>query len=530
MNSTTSCCSPDTSIAERAIKAWVCNIDIELEIEAGNADAVAIIKDLFSCLEKYPESKEIQSRSYYLLNEVQILLGGYLDTRIDVHEQIAVRSLNRWTSHDDIVSGCFQYLAVASEKSGGSAENFFSFDLLRTVCTALEIHKKSKIVHQPGMQIVHHFLLQRIEQLAKLSMNDLKRILRIAIYNIRFYPDDVGIIRVCCAILEILIRVISQDDLTDDIIVLVSETFHRYHDTIEVASSCLVIIGYLASDQRQYNAFCSNSEQLLHVCDCLTSMKNDKEHHKSLLSAVRILSVLLTDEGILPRILSGNYESRKVFISNLQSYLVGTLSDVGDYCDNTTLSPRDHYELLILAGDILRKMQSIIQTSEAAHIASVCGVSVDHVGVRGRTSDGTNPSSKLTKRRPGQLHESHMISSASECDDLDCSSSATLSAQNGHLNVHNSTCSGERSHSKGNSPSAHSSSQEHSPSQDANTIVEVALRSQHQAAVALVSADIMHKLFIDATMKIEVISPNELYECSLLYDVMSRDVMLCDLT
>ena len=514
MNSTTSGCSPGTSITERAIEAWVRNIDIKLEIASGNANGVAILKDLFSCLEEYPESKEIQSRSYYLLNEVQILLGGCLGAGMDEHVDVAVRSLNRWTSQDDIVSGCFQYLLAESEKSSGSAEDFFSLDLLRVVCTALEVHKKSEIVQHPGMQIIHHFL-----QSTKLSMKDLKRILKIVIYNFSFNSDHIGIIRICCKVLEILMRDLSQDDLTDtwdDMIVLVSETFHRYHDTIEVASSCLVIIGYLASDQRQYNAFCSNSEQLLHVCDCLTSMKNDKEHHKSLLSAVRLLSALLTDEGILPHILSGDYESRKVFISNLQSYLVGALSDVGDYCDNTTLSQRDHYELLILAGDILHKMQSIIQTSEAAHISSVCGGSVDHVGVRGCSSDGTSSSSRLTKRRPVHVHEHPMISNTSDCDDLDCPSTAKLSAENGSSNVHNSPSLEVQRNSKVNNSSAHSSDQEHSSSQDANTIVEVALRSQHQAAVALVSADIMHKLFIDATMKIEVIYANELYDCWLV--------------
>ena len=517
MNSTTSGCSPDTSIRERAIEAWVRSIDIKAEIEAGNAIGVAIFKDLFSCLEEFPKSKGIQSRSYYLLNQVQILLGGCFDAGVDEHVEIAVRSLNSWTSHDDIVSGCFQYLAVASEKSGDNAEEFYSLDLLRIVCTALEMHKRSKVVQQPGMHILYRFLLQRTLQSVKLPMKDLKRIIRNIIFDVKFHSNAIGIIQICCKTLEVLIRTTPQNDLADffdDTSVLVSETFYRYQDTIEVASSCLLIIGHMASDQRQYNTFCTDTEQLLHICDCLTSMKNDKDHHKSLLSAVRLLSAILTDEGILPHILSEDYESRKFLISNLQSYLVGALSDVGDYCDSTTLSPNDHYELLILAGDILCKMQSIIQASEAAHISSVCGVNADHVRVRGYSSDGTNASSRLTRMPPGHLHEHPMMSSStSDCDDLDCSSSAstTVSADYSCHTGHNSSCSYEQRSSKVNSPSALSSSQEHlstpehSLNQDANTIVEVALRSQHQAAVALVSADIMHKLFIDATMKIEVI-------------------------
>ena len=172
MNSTTSGCSPDTSIKERAIEAWVRSIDIKAEIEAGNAIGVAIFKDLFSCLEEFPKSKGIQSRSYYLLNQVQILLGGCFDAGVDEHVEIAVSSLNSWTSHDDIVSGCFQYLAVASERTVDNVKEFSTANMLHSVYTALEAHNQSKSVQQPGMRILQKI----VPQSTILSTKDLKRI------------------------------------------------------------------------------------------------------------------------------------------------------------------------------------------------------------------------------------------------------------------------------------------------------------------------------------------------------------------
>ena len=117
--------------------------------------------------------------------------------------------------------------------------------------------------------------------------------------------------------------------------------------------------------------------------------------------------------------------------------------------------------------------------------------------MKGYTCDDGYSSSGLTNSSPLNLHGRSAPKNASNCDDSDCASDAECVSSN---------IDDDRRHFKVNIPVERSLNQgAHSLSDESSAMIDAAQRSQHQAAMALVGADIMHKLFVDATTKIEVI-------------------------
>jgi hypothetical protein len=507
-------CLLDDSVKERVIEQWLWNADITMEVSSGAADLNLIIKSLFSCLEEYPHSKEIQSRSYSLLLEAHTLS----DSSINVYDEgprytgIIESSLRNWTSHADIVSICLKYLAVAPEMLNGHGE------LLEFVFLVINTHCHSTRVQLPGIQILYNLLQHSAMNSAPVSEFIVRKIVGLMIYNLRFQNSDFSISKICCCALEIVVRNILPQEIEifgDDIVVLVSQVFHRYHRIPEISSVCLIIIEKLAVAEDHLLTFCSSSDQLFQICESLRGIKCSTKYSMSISAACQLLNRSITNKTILDFILGDDVDSGLHFLSDLQTHLSEHLGDLNSLCCEWGLSSSQSCEIIASAVKVLSAVDDMLQSPSGRSKRVVTSGSRAVAPRSIESEEDCTPDSNSVCISPGR-NLLHLYGDHVNDDIALAENSFTGNVTEGTGIVYEESthmddflCQGfSKSLSTSSLPSEH----------EATMIIEVAQQSQHQAAVAMVRADILHKLFVDATKKMEVRGRTHLRCLHLHYD------------
>ena len=521
-------CLLDDSVKERVIEQWLWNADITTEVSSGAADLNLIVRSLFGCLEEYPHSKEIQSRSFYLLLEVHTLSK----TSINVHDEgprytaIIESSLRNWTSHADVVSVCLKYLAVTSENLNG-----YIGDLLESVFLVLNTHCHSTRVQLPGIQILYNLLQQSVVNSTSVSESVVRKIAGLMIYNLRFQNSDFSISKICCCALEIVVRNMLPQEIAifvDDIIVLVSQVFHRYHKIPEISSVCLIIIEKLAVAEDHLLTFCSSSDQLFQICESLRGIKSSTKYSMSICAACQLLNRSITNKSILEYIFGEDVETGLHFLSDLQTSLSEHLGDLNSLCCEWGLSSSQSCDIIASAVRVLSAVDDMLQSPSGRSkrvVTSRARARADNARDVEDEEDLT-PDSNSVCISPGRnllhLYGDPVSSEMAHAESVFAGSSAEgtgiVYEESSNMDdfLHPRIL---KSFSSSSHPSEH----------EATMIIEVAQQSQHQAAVAMVRADILHKLFVDATKKMEVrIAIAPLY-CRYSHSLDDHDVPLVDL-
>lgn len=178
--------------------------DIAMEIASGLVDLNIVKRSLFGCLHEFKKSKDIQCRSYQLLQDIHI----HSTERItDENVSTILFTIRDWSLYADVIAGCFQFLALIYEKENDISP-LVSTNVLQAVSDALISHCHSKRVQLPGIKCLNHIL---IKSLAGSLVIDEKISLSIVLHiisNLRFQNDDVGIVIACCSTLDLIIRYI----------------------------------------------------------------------------------------------------------------------------------------------------------------------------------------------------------------------------------------------------------------------------------------------------------------------------------
>jgi hypothetical protein len=175
-----------------------------MEISSGPVDLDIVRKSLFGCLHEFKKSKDIQCRSYQILQDIHIhSTEGINDENIST----ILITIKDWSSYADVIAGCFQFLAMIYEKENNISQ-LLSSDILQAVSNALNSHCHSKRIQLPGIKIFSQILQQSV---TGSSVIDEKMFLNIVVHiisNLRFQNDDVGIVIACCSTLRVIIRYI----------------------------------------------------------------------------------------------------------------------------------------------------------------------------------------------------------------------------------------------------------------------------------------------------------------------------------
>lgn len=512
-------CLLDDSIKERVIEQWLWNADIATEVSSGAADLNLIVRSIFGCLEEYPHSKEIQSRSYSLLLEAHTLS----ESSINVHDDgprytsIIESSLRNWTSHADIVSICLKYLAVASEILNGHTS-----DLLESIFLVLNTHCHSTRVQLPGIQILYNLLQHRAMKSIPVSEVIVRKIVGLMIYNLRFQNSDFSISKICCCALEIVVRNMLPQEIdifSDDIVVLVSQVFHRYHRIPEISSVCLIIIEKLAVGEDHLLTFCSSSDQLFQICESLRGIKCSTKYSMSISAACQLLNRSITNKSILDFILGDDEESGLHFLSDLQTHLSEHLGDLNSLCCEWGLSSSQSCEIITSAVKVLSAVDDMLQSPSGRSKRVVTSGSRSEAARSNESEEDCTPDSNSVCISPGR-NLLHLYGDHINDDVALVENSFTGSVTEGTGIVYEESSNMDDFLGQGVSKSFSSSS--HPSEHEATMIIEVAQQSQHQAAVAMVRADILHKLFVDATKKMEVRNRNNAIEIGISYSHMNQ--------
>lgn len=502
-------------VAENTVEEWLWKADIVAEVSSEATDLKAIAKSLFECIEKYSTSKEIQYRSYQLLRQIYKNSDDPIESEKEssINSNIVTKSLRRWISHTDIVSTCFQYLAIASEKKSIDITIILPFELLQIIFASLKAHRNSTIVQQPGTQIVLNLLSHTTAEASELDERIFHKSIGHVIHNLQFQGDDFLIIKACCSSLENVVRNTPLATIavyTDDIVALTTDTFNRYYTIVDVAAACLVVIDKLAVQERHLLAMCPSSVQLLRLCETMQIIKTNEIYQQSFLSACSVLHRLVNAECILAVLLDVDELSGRIFVRSLKGTLRELFTNIDEYYSNTLPHHHHHHQqqlLSSLSSETLSEVDSWLKVS----------------------SDGL-----LTNKSKDELADSREVSPEIESgEDENKSNSMTESIGNRFANVvvinapvsrcplildnGNSDSDGvgdgdvgsgvqESNPDKPLETAPHTTQLTPAPTSDASLMIEVVQESQSQADLAIRRSDILHSLFIEAAEKMEVSS------------------------
>ena len=529
------------NVGDDDVKEWLWKADIEAEVSSEATDLKTITSSIFGCINKHSTSKEIQFRSYQLLHQICETFDRTLGTekRTLINADIVQGSLRHWISHTDIVSVCFQYLAAASAKKHCDIADILPFDLLQIIFASMKAHRLSTIVQQPGTQIVLNLLSNTITTVPMLDERILHKSILHVIYNLQFQRDDFLIIKACCSSLESIVQNIPLSTIamyTDDILVLTTETFHRYYTVVEAASACLLTIEKLAIEGRHLLAFCPSSVHFRQLCESMQNIKNSKSYQLSFQAASSIMLRLVNAECVLSVLLDADVLTKRIFTKSLKGLLTVLFANTDVYYTNSP--PQQQQELSLLANKILSKVESWLNFTLNGSVAEN---PKDRSGIFEETipeiinvvnGEDENKSSSVTE------------GFESKCDDVMINNSTSASPSSSpavimKTSIDNNNDSNSDRNEKDeddekcsllpkNIPSKYINSSDKlplntivtvtptplvtdlisiSPSISNTTmIIKVVQESQNQAAIAIRRSDIFHSLFIEAAEKMEVSS------------------------
>ena len=516
-------------VIENAVEEWLWKADIAAEVSSETTDLKAIARSLFGCIEKYSTSKEIQYRSYQLLRQISKSSDDSLEAgeESSLNANIVTKSLRRWISHTDIVSTCFQYLAIASEKKSINITVILPFDLLQIIFASLKAHRNSTIVQQPGTQIVLNLLSHTTANASEHDERILHKSIGHVIYNLQFQGDDFLIVKACCSSLENVVRNTPLATIavyTDDIVALTTETFNRYYTIVEVASACLAVIDKLAVEERHLRAICPSSVQLLRLCETMQIIKTNETYQQSFLAACSILRRLVNAECVLAVLLDADDSSRRIFIRSLKGTLAELFTNIDVYYSNTQPDQQQQQQqqqlLSGLSSEILSEVDSWLKVSVDELLTNKSKDEVAEsreVSTEIESGEDENKSNSMTEsieNRFVSVEVTNVNAPLSSCPVV-----LDISNSNSDSNVGNGVGEGdgvgdgdvdvgsgvqESVPDKPLETAPHTTQLTPPPASDASMMIKVVQESQSQADLAIRRSDILHSLFIEAAEKMEV--------------------------
>lgn len=510
------------SLKERLVERWLWTVDIAVELSMG-IDVHLILRGIFSVLKEFVENRNIEARSLHLLQEVleQVFSTSCSNGTISDSEDgrlvnttklnIIQTALRRWHQHADVATACLHVLSTLSENDRFCDMNSLHADeLLLEVSNVMNDHGHSKKVQLRGMILFHRLLEHSSAGFATMTEDILRVILERICFNLRFNDDDANLVQTCCKSLDILVRKLAHHLIvlmTDELVPLVAGVFDAQHisGNIGVVSLCLLILEKLALEESHLLSFCSSSDVLTKIGETLVRISDLSDSRTSygysIIALFNLLSRVIPEPHILSRVVqhAGSHsndddDATKSFVTGLY---VTVKSVVGrsamDFAKEFELPESQQSKLADLAEEMLHAMRQIVGRLDGDEDVA--------------ENDEQNPDSDTVDHET--IIDERRVEVALASADDEAAGSDDEGAHGGDyggvetepdwdgstelLTVEVAVYSGDVDGREGTELD----------NADRANIIQVAAVSQQQAAVTMVRAEIMHRLFIDATQKIE---------------------------
>ena len=482
------------------VERWLWTVDMEKEREKGE-DVQVILHGIFSVLKEFVDSKNIQARALHLLQEVfqhhSTIPMTNNNVVMDAARLLILQTtLDRFIPHADIVSGCLHVLSTLSEN-----EQFCDVTLLNTddilvvVIQSMDDHCHSKKVQLRGMTFILRLLEHYDAEYIVMDENILQRTMDRVCFNIRFNDDDFNLVRICCRVLDVLVRKLPRQviaTLVDGLLSLLLGVFDTQHNNgnVDITSICLLIADELAVDEASILHFFSNAELLINVFETIVSISGStidrKRQGNIVIATFHLLNRVIMDPQILSVVLQ-RVESiidRNDINSTIRRLYSRAKDHIGynvyEYTQQFGLSTNEANKLIVLVERLLEEMKKIL------------GIQVDADIVR-------ETETTMDQTRNEHDHDDNEVDGNGMMDDAaeDDNNSRMEAMKNLEIQSADGGDTAVLQHIESTEQTTVPDVANHS------NIIQVAAVSQQQAAVTLVRAEIMHRLFIDATQKIE---------------------------
>ena len=477
-----------------------------MNIELKAADVHTILRGIFSVLKEFIESKNIQARALQLLQEVfeQHVSSPTATSNnvfIDASRLVILQTtLNRFIPHADIVSGCLHVLSTLSANEKFCDVTLLnSDDILSIVIQSMDDHGHSKKVQLRGMTLFLHLLEHYDADYIVMDENILQRAVDRVCFNLRFNDDDSNLVRICCRALDVLVRKLARHliaPLVDDLLLLLLGVFDTQYTSgnVDIPSICLIIADELTVDEASLQHFFSNSELLINIFEIIVSISGTdidrKRQGNSVIAAFHLLNRVIMDPQVLSVVLQRNESILDNNDTNSTMRRLYTRAqdhigyDVFEYTQQFELSTSQANKLIVLVERLLEEMRCILGIQVNTDSVKDAEATIDQTMTDRDNDDVEEGDNGVTDNAEGDNSNRTEATKNIETHSADSDNNAVLQRiEPDALSIkRDETVPGVANHSN---------------------IIQVAAVSQQQAAVTLVRAEIMHRLFIDATQKIE---------------------------
>jgi len=461
------------------VERWLWTLDIEAELRSSACNVDLMSGGLFTLLNEFVESRSITARALELLKDLLELAPPAAALAVNAARLgMLETSMVRWSTVDVLSGGLHVLSILATSQKLCDVKLLSDERLVMLVSQMMDDNAHSKKLQLRGATYMYNIIQSAAEGHATLSDAVVGAAVDRMCFILRYFNDE-DVILICCQTLVVVSRTFSHllAPLLDDLVPLVSTLFaaNCMAAVDDVAALCLVILEPLvgAGEHHVLTLF-ADTDALHRVADAAVTMTRGN----AAFAAFNLLRVVLPSLSAIVK----SEADTKLLYSKLTE---GVGKDTAAFVRKFEMPDSLRSTLTTLVDDVLQEMRSLLGVEAEAHPSDgAVDDNTDHA--EADAGDDDNGALSGDNDVVGADDDANLVPD----DDGDGIDEGAADDDEGGWDVAQADQS-DVGQDDVNASAEHAN------------IIQVAAVSQQQAAVTMVRAEIMHRLFMDATQKIE---------------------------